>query len=607
MSGGNDCGNNIYGNSSTGDTYSAISLGSGEDIYAGDNVVGSNTEFQFKSIVAGANVTLSSTGSELTITSAGPDGGVTLLNQVGGGSEVAQNITGATLNLRTITGTGAATVIQNANTVQINSNAPTTVTNVGIGTAQVGNGIVGNALQLKTISASNGTAVSQSVDTIFITNNMVVSNNGGGQGLLINNIGGILNAKTLVAGTNVSLSSTANTVTVNSTASGITTLSNNGTGSAVGQSIVGNTLNLRTLIGTNGNSINASGNEVTIANDQIQSINQTLLYNYGQAMNNIDLGLSYNSPTGLLLNTVPAPENVSGTITGIGPASVTYLPGPRWPFATFLPFNTDANNGTTNASFVKVSPNTQYTNDGTQDYILGLATDNNVYQLNLNTFTETQMIKYDSSPLVLSPTPTLIAMDVEDNILFFANNEDVYMYDYALDLITPLFNVSNFVGFAGNLRYMYYEKSTLYFLDKNYTFWLVPVKPYDRYQNVNLCYGTAIGYPYSFPGDMFSFSIVPESGLPVITNVNGTTRISAGSLIGATNTGTEFQFNLVENNSSLYLTIPAASGRLYVFSPDNLKFYRFNYGESIQTGISGLFGTVNNYLSLTRSPYGVLA
>lgn len=63
----------------------------------------------------------------------------------------------------------------------------------------------------------------------------------------------------------------------------------------------------------------------------------------------------------------------------------------------------------------------------------------------------------------------------------------------------------------------------------------------------------------------------------------------------------------MENNTSRYIPIFTASGRLYVFSPDSVKFYRFDYGTSVENAAPGLFTPVNSYLSLTRSPYGIIS
>lgn len=413
--------------------------------------------------------------------------------------------------------------------------------------------------------------------------------------------------KSLIAGTNISLSSDSSSVTITNDITPTDSVTNLGTGAPVLVDVLAGSIRARTLVGLNGMAVNASGNEVNLSDEQIQSLSSVLTYNYGQTLPNIDLTQAYNSPSGLASNTVPDPELVSGSLTNVGPTQIDYIPGPRWTNATFIPFETVANNGTTNASWVKVQPNTSISNDYVNDYILGLSNSGSVFQINLNTFTENPMVKYNGDPLTFGPTPEYIAMDVEDAVLFFSAGDEIYTYDFTLDMTTFLFNVTSLAGWNASIRYIYYARSTLYILDKDFKFWLISIKPFDRLLSSVISYGTACYYRYEYPGDMFTFSINEETGFPLITYDNGGTRISSGSSIGASTTGTEFQSNTLENNSSRYLTIAPASGRVYAYSPDNVKFYRFDYGTSIEQGVSGLFGTANTYVSLTRTPYGVLA
>lgn len=120
------------------------------------------------------------------------------------------------------------------------------------------------------------------------------SNLGSGQGVFGSKAGVDLKFKSLVAGTNVSLSSTANEITINSTGgSGETnTASNLGSGEGVYSSKVGVDLKLKSLVAGSNISLSSTANEITI--NATASSSQNLDAFLGQWVNGYSTDTSPN-------------------------------------------------------------------------------------------------------------------------------------------------------------------------------------------------------------------------------------------------------------------------------------------------------------------------
>ena len=95
--------------------------------------------------------------------------GLKTLANVGGGAEVYQSTTWPTANLRTLKGSGATTVTQNASDITIGSPAATVtaLSNVGTG-AEVYKGMSGTTAQIRKLNAGDGISVTQNTDDITI-------------------------------------------------------------------------------------------------------------------------------------------------------------------------------------------------------------------------------------------------------------------------------------------------------------------------------------------------------------------------------------------------------------------------------------------------------
>jgi hypothetical protein len=98
-------------------------------------------------------------------------------------------------------------------------------TNLGGGTS-IFSGVDGTSLQFNTLSGGSNVTVTQNGDTLVIDSPAgageanTMSSVGGGNDLYYDKVGVDLQLRTLVAGTNVTITSGATTLTINSTASG---------------------------------------------------------------------------------------------------------------------------------------------------------------------------------------------------------------------------------------------------------------------------------------------------------------------------------------------------------------------------------------------------
>ena len=255
------CGSNIF-NETTGDNivYECGNTGTGLGIYSGETVAPTETTFNFKSLVAGPNVNLTSTADEIEISSI--DTGVTTLSNNGGGAAVGQSILGSTLNLRTLVGANGITATQNADDVTIGSTQSITNLPGGVGIAQTGF----PNITLRSLLSGNGIAISTNSNTFSFANSGVVTMTSLGGLSLISPpvVSSNMNIRGLVSGTGISLVSSASTITVNNTQTAITGVVTLGSGSPVLVDVLGSNVRARGLVSQGYALVNVSGNDVTI-------------------------------------------------------------------------------------------------------------------------------------------------------------------------------------------------------------------------------------------------------------------------------------------------------------------------------------------------------
>lgn len=111
----------------SGEANTASSLGSGEAVFAQK----SGVDLQFKSLVAGTNVTLTSDGTSITINASGGSGSgeENTASNLGAGSQVFAQKSGVDLQFRTLVEGANISLNQTANTIEISSTASGGATN----------------------------------------------------------------------------------------------------------------------------------------------------------------------------------------------------------------------------------------------------------------------------------------------------------------------------------------------------------------------------------------------------------------------------------------------------------------------------------------------
>ena len=164
----------------------------------------------------------------LTTPSTGGSGEANTASNVGLGAGVFKQKTGVDLEFKSFTAGSNITITPSADEIQISatggSGEVNTASNVGTGAGQVFKQKTGVDLELKTIKAGTNITVTNNADDITIDaaggggEVNTASNLGAGEGVFAQKTGVDLEFKSLVAGTNISLTGTANDITINSTA-----------------------------------------------------------------------------------------------------------------------------------------------------------------------------------------------------------------------------------------------------------------------------------------------------------------------------------------------------------------------------------------------------
>lgn len=205
--------------SGAGEVNTASNLGTAEGVFAAK--VGA--DLRLKSLRAGSGMSLSSDGNEITFNATAVSGEVNTAANIGGGQGIYDSKVGAELRLRSlVAGSGIALTGSAGNPITISSTVTPGETNTGVnlGTA---NGVyaskTGSALNFKSLRA--GTGVTMDVSSTEITINSTgagevntASNLGGGNGVFGTKVGTDLRFKSLVPGTGISMSATANQITI---------------------------------------------------------------------------------------------------------------------------------------------------------------------------------------------------------------------------------------------------------------------------------------------------------------------------------------------------------------------------------------------------------
>lgn len=235
-----------------------------------------------------------------------------------------------------------------------------TASNIGIGQGIFSNKI-GEDLQFRTLIAGNNIGITSNVSTITIDNTAplgeinTASNLGLGQGIYKNKTLLNLEFKSLIAGTNISLTSSDNDITINSTVipGEINTASNLGTGSFIFNNKIGPDLQFKSLVAGTGISLTQNSNNITISNNSPGEVNTASNLGIGQNVYATKTGSNLEFKTltagsGITLTSTPTEINIvnnTSTVSFNTPISTNTVLNNNF-HNKFVQINTQSNNVT---------------------------------------------------------------------------------------------------------------------------------------------------------------------------------------------------------------------------------------------------------------------
>lgn len=201
----------------TPEVITASNLGLGESIF--DDKVGS--DLQFRSLVAGTNIDLTSNLTNIVISNTAPLGEINTASNVGLGAFLFKQKDNLNLEFKSITAGAGINVIGNTNDINITNIAPgeyNTASNVGTGSGLF-KSKVGADLQFKSLTAGSNISLVNNANDISINapnpgEVNTASNIGLGQGLYISKTGVNLDFKSLIAGSGVDITSSSTEITI---------------------------------------------------------------------------------------------------------------------------------------------------------------------------------------------------------------------------------------------------------------------------------------------------------------------------------------------------------------------------------------------------------
>lgn len=265
----------LYFGNFTSESTTASNIGTGEGIFSSQIV----NDLQFKSLIAGSNITLTSGPDSITISatdSIGVEGGT----NTGSGTGVFKQRLASNLEFKSLVAGTNITISSDADSITISSTDTgevNTASNLGLG-----NGVfaskVGTDLQFKSLVAGTNISLSSDADSITISATdtgeiNTASNIGAGEGVFAQKVDEDLEFKSIVAGTNISLSSDADSITINADSGETITASNIGLGTGVFSSKVGSDLEFKSLIAGTNVSITSDLNSITISATDTGEVN----------------------------------------------------------------------------------------------------------------------------------------------------------------------------------------------------------------------------------------------------------------------------------------------------------------------------------------------
>jgi hypothetical protein len=314
----------LYFGTTSGGTTTASNIGSGEGVFSSQ--VGD--DLQFKSLVAGSNITLVSGPDSITISatdSIGVEGGT----NTGLGTGVFKQRLGSNLEFKSLVAGTNVSISSDADSITISSTDTgevNTASNIGLGSG-IFSSKVGTDLEFKSLIAGTNVSISSDATSITISATdtgevNTASNVGSGEGVFAQKVSEDLEFKSLVAGTNVSISSDATTVTISATDTGeVNTASNLGAGEGVFAQKVSEDLEFKSLVAGTNVSISSDATSVTISATDTGEVNTASNLGAGEGVfaQKVDEDLEFKSfVAGSNISLSSDADTITVSATGVG-------------------------------------------------------------------------------------------------------------------------------------------------------------------------------------------------------------------------------------------------------------------------------------------------
>lgn len=257
------CYGNIYGvcececeggTGATGGITAVVNNGGGAEV--GQNITGSDLNLR---TITGSNGIIATQNTDTVNISSSQS----LSNLPGGAGILVTGLPNATFR-SILAGTGIS-IASNSNTFTFANTGVANVVNLGSGRQIASLPIVSATLNLRTLTGSGGVTLTQSANAIDISTPPYTLAAAPATGLTLISTGfPFATLKVLDSGPGISLSATTNAITINNTMTPTNTVTNLGTGSAVLVDVLAGSVRGRTLVSQGDALVNTSGNNITI-------------------------------------------------------------------------------------------------------------------------------------------------------------------------------------------------------------------------------------------------------------------------------------------------------------------------------------------------------
>lgn len=251
----------------SGAVSAAANLGIGTGVFSAK----SGNTLQFKSVVAGSNVTVTSDSTTVTI-SAAASGETNTASNLGTGNGVYASKSGADLQFKSVVAGSGITVTPTSTDLTIATTAEAnTASNLGAGTA-IFAAKSGVDLRFKTLVAGTNITITNTANDVTISaaggatgETNTASNLGTGIGLYQQKSGADLQFNSLVAGTGVTISAPSGGNITIATTGEANTGTNLGTGNGIYTTKSGTALQFKSLVAGANITLTPTTNDITIA------------------------------------------------------------------------------------------------------------------------------------------------------------------------------------------------------------------------------------------------------------------------------------------------------------------------------------------------------